>query len=488
LKPLKPSKPFEMKPLSGSHVVREPEQKALVPVARRGKTAFTLLGVLGVAGIAGLAAAGLLLRGQAASGQATASAVVAKPPATVNATVKEVGRTAASGARPVGSDPVAPALAAYRAGDYRAAEAAAQRFIEGMTASAPSPSNDAPVQVASLKAVATVPATRSTGSARPARISRSVRAREVTRRRDVLRARQVMAFAAARRKDLTLARARFAQVRTEAVNAAQALPEVADRPAPVDGSPAATLEENAAFQHAVCTAALGDKAAAEKEYIAFMRTYPESPLVHAAVKRIARFHGGDIPAEADAAWKQAMAAARAKEQERQRQASLCGPECLAELLKRQGRAGDTAETAALIEKLAREMKTGADGTTLVALTETARRHGFPNANGYDLSAKGLAAQRLPVITLIAPGHYVLVEKVGADGSVTYWDPNGGSTLPKGLPSIAMAGQSGATTPPAVGTAPAKEWKSLWKGITLVLHDAESVRKPAKAARAARTVN
>jgi hypothetical protein len=102
-----------------------------------------------------------------------------------------------------------------------------------------------------------------------------------------------------------------------------------------------SLEAEAASQHAVLTAALppgppnfGGKEAAEREYCAFMRAYPESPLVHAAVKRIAPFHGGDVPPAAEAVWKQAVRIAADKRKARNWQNALCGPECLAELLRR----------------------------------------------------------------------------------------------------------------------------------------------------------
>src|SRR5207248_8661380 len=103
-----------------------------------------------------------------------------------------------------------------------------------------------------------------------------------------------------------------------------------------------TLEEDAAYQHAVLTAAIEGPAKGEAEYCAFMRSYPESPLVHAAVKRIGRLHGGDIPPPAEAVWKQAMRVAQARQKERDRLAALCGPECLAELLRRRS-GGETAD-------------------------------------------------------------------------------------------------------------------------------------------------
>jgi hypothetical protein len=142
----------------------------------------------------------------------------------------------------------------------------------------------------------------------------------------------------------------------------------------VRGEVLPTVEEDAAYQHAVLTAAIAagrgaGKAEsgassqrggaslppgsstlhvppstldaprptlheAEREFIHFMRDYPESPLVHAAVRRIGMLHGGDIPKSAEAVWRQAVRIAQAREKARQRARSMCGPEVLAEILRR----------------------------------------------------------------------------------------------------------------------------------------------------------
>ena len=260
-------------------------------------------------------------------------------------------------------------------------------------------------------------------------------------RRAAARAGSLLAYAAARRHDLTLARIRFATARLEAA----ALPDKGRQPARIGESPA-TLEEDDAFQHAVCTGALGDRPAAEAEYVAFMRRYPDSPLVQASVKRIARLHGGDVPPADEAVWREAMGTARKHQAARQREASVCGPECLAELLRRRGEAAD-------VPGLAREMGTGENGTVLAALAAVAQKHGF-RAQGLALTQKGLAetlaARRLPVIALVAPGHYVLVEAASPAG-VTLWDPDA-----RGV------GQGDRRSVPSA------QWQHQWRGVTLAL--------------------
>lgn len=229
-------------------------------------------------------------------------------------------------------------------------------------------------------------------------------------RKQAAEAELLAGYAAAWRKDYMTAGERFRA--TQAL--AGELPDHGAHPAKL-GEVQPTIEEEASFQHAVCTGARGDKQAAEQEYDDFMRQYPQSILVHAAVKRITRLHNGDIPDSADALWKQAMHQQKVYDDRKRREESMCGPECLAELLRRQGRTAD-------IHALADAMQTGPEGTTLEQLARVAKQQGF-TPQGLELTQKGLAQQSLPLIALLAPGHYVLVQAVNAD-SVTIWDPNG----------------------------------------------------------------
>lgn len=261
-------------------------------------------------------------------------------------------------------------------------------------------------------------------------------------------ARQILAYAAARRHDLPLARVRFATLQTDAAQ----LPDKGKEPAPVGQMPS-TLEAEGAFQHAVCTGALGNKEAAEGEYRAFMQRYPDSVLVAAAIKRIARFHGGDIPKVDEAVWRQAQQTAQAHERARQRDASLCGPECLAELLRRRGE-------SVTVHALAQEMGTSEQGTSLAALATAAKQHGF-RAEGLALTPKGLQAQTGTLIALLSPGHYVLVDKVAAE-AVTVWDPDA-----RGVGH----GQAQTITLP--------EWNRRWRGLALAVHPSEAALQTAR---------
>ena len=205
---------------------------------------------------------------------------------------------------------------------------------------------------------------------------------------------------------------------------------------------APTLEEEGAFQRAICTSAIDGPRAGEAQLDAFLRRYPRSILIHGAVKRIARYHKGDVPKDAEALWTAAMAVQAKDDKARQRAASLCGPQCLAELLRRQGKTAN-------VETLAREMKTDEDGTSLLALSRAAKRHGL-KAQGLDLTQAGLEKQALPLIALVSSGHYVLVEAVTPAGTQV-WDPPSAS---------AGAGKR--------YTVDAAQWKQQWGGAALAI--------------------
>lgn len=306
------------------------------------------------------------------------------------------------GRQATAKDPLKPAVDAYNKGEYRQAEAAAQKII-----------------------------TANAGSNDP------------KKRRKSVEARYVLAFSAARRRDMAEARDRFGVLRQEAAK----LPDKGKQ-TPLPGAARPTLEEEGAYQHAVCTAAMGDKKAAEAEYMAFIRNYPESPLTSAAVQRIERLHGGKQVPEAEAAWQKASQIARERQEARQKAMekalSKCGPECLAEILRREGK--PSTDTA-----LANELKTTTQGTTLLAMVRVAKEHGL-QAEGLSLTQKGLLKQPLPLIAMTQPGHYVVVEKATPE-EVTIWDPSGQGIGKPGTRTYKMS-----------------DWLFQWTGTAMVVTD------------------
>jgi ABC-type bacteriocin/lantibiotic exporter with double-glycine peptidase domain len=153
---------------------------------------------------------------------------------------------------------------------------------------------------------------------------------------------------------------------------------------------------------------------------------------------------GKLPEKAEKAFADAMKIVSDRQSTRMKEASRCGPECLSELLKRRGENVDVAT-------LAQQMKSDEMGTTLQNLADTAKKYGF-KPKGLDLTQNGLVKQPFPLIALVAPSHYVIVEKATSD-KVTVWDSN-----------MIKAGK------PAVQTLNVDEWSKIWKGVALILSE------------------
>lgn len=312
------------------------------------------------------------------------------------------------------------------------------------------------------------------------------------------RARWVQAFAAARQGEYTEALERFSLLRKESAGERWTLePErpplgrpnagssgQAAEPAPpvgIDGQPLPTLEEEAAYQHAVLTSAIATgrvrpahagsrptRARAEQLFMEFMKMYPESPLVHAAVRRIGLLHEGEIPDAAADAWRRATALAGQRAEGRAARASACGPEVLAEAFRRLGIGGPEVEP----ERLAVEMKTSSRGTTLAAMAKAAAARGC-TARGLLREEAGLreilanAGEGQVLIALIAPAHYVILERwQGAE--VRYWDPS--SSEPRTREDL----PGGA---PGRRAAPDFLWRKNWRG-QLLLVERNDFQRPA----------
>src|SRR5205807_2036997 len=94
---------------------------------------------------------------------------------------------------------------------------------------------------------------------------------------EALLARRILAYSSARQSRFAEAKTRFEALR----QAAYLSPDHGKQRTAI-GEVAPTLEEEAVFQEAVCAGALGDKRAEEAEFNGFMRSYPQSILVHGA--------------------------------------------------------------------------------------------------------------------------------------------------------------------------------------------------------------
>ncbi len=268
----------------------------------------------------------------------------------------------------------------------------------------------------------------------------SQRTVSATMRAQAAEARLVLAYSAARRHNLTLARARFSMLES----AAAGLPGGGVQRSADPNLPTPTMLQEAAYDHAVCTGALGDKTGAEREYMSFMNRFPDSPLVSGAYQRISRLHGGKAPAAADAALTKARRIADADSEKVRRQESLCGPECAAQMLRRHGR-------AVSVERLADEMHTSSQGTSLESVASSLANNGL-KTQGFQLTQKGLASAPLPLVALIKPGHYVIVDAV-SHSAVRIFDPDARG-VGKG----------------AERDMPVEQWQKFWTGVALVPHN------------------
>ena len=256
-------------------------------------------------------------------------------------------------------------------------------------------------------------------------------------RKEAVMARLTLGYAIAGRKEFREAREAFLETK-------RAASELPDHGAltPALGEVRANLEEEASFQAVVCTGAMGEKREAMTEYSEFLEEYPDSILIHAAIKRVTFLNGGDIPPGAEKLWLKAMEKQKALKKQQDRKDAMCAPACLAELLRRKGK-------PVSIEALAKEMKTDENGTSLSALSDAAKKKGF-HPQGLQVTEAGLRKQPLPAIAFVGPGHFVLVEKLTQD-RIYVWDPG----MKEGGPPAAMDYSLSA-------------WKQRWSGVLLTL--------------------
>ena len=112
------------------------------------------------------------------------------------------------------------------------------------------------------------------------------------------------------------------------------------------------------------------------------------------MKRAARLGNGNVPPVIQAAYDDGQRALKQEASARERAESLCGPDCLAELLRREGKSAAASE-------LAREMGTSDKGTSLAAFSAALQKRGY-EGRGLLLTGRSLRRQALPVVASFCP--------------------------------------------------------------------------------------
>lgn len=170
-----------------------------------------------------------------------------------------------------------------------------------------------------------------------------------------------------------------------------------------------SIPDQAAYQAAVCLVAENKKDEAEKEFVAFLKDRPLSPLVHAVHNRLNRLNGGESKPE----WDQLEQDAVTKQEKNIRfETSVCGPKTIEYLLPK------LSKPAMDYKALAKLCGTTDKGTTIENMEKGLKTLGF-QTYAYRLNRKDVSKATLPAIVL-ANDHYVALLKV-TDTKITTYD-------------------------------------------------------------------
>lgn len=182
------------------------------------------------------------------------------------------------------------------------------------------------------------------------------------------------------------------------------------------------IKDEAAYQSAVCLAAMGKKQEAEQAFEAFLKEHPESPLVVAAHKRLERLNGG----KANPRWDiELQTAINFQEKQARKELAMCGPKALSKVLELLGKPSHP------YQDLAKLAGTNGSGTTLEGMKAALGQLGTP-AFGYELNAGDFGRLEYPVIWLV--GQHYLVALRSDVRVITVFDPTSSSERQLKLPN------------------------------------------------------
>lgn len=180
------------------------------------------------------------------------------------------------------------------------------------------------------------------------------------------------------------------------------------------------VEDQAAYQAAVCLVADGKKEEAIKEFETFLTKHRESPLVTAAHRRLVKLdekNRGRYDEMLQKILDERAAKARFER-------ATCGPKAVAYLLQKLGK-GTVA-----YEVIAKDCSTTDDGTSLAGMQAGLKKYGIASF-GYEVNRRDFASLPLPALWLSGE-HYLVVENID-ESAATIYDPLTAKTRIQPLP-------------------------------------------------------
>lgn len=169
------------------------------------------------------------------------------------------------------------------------------------------------------------------------------------------------------------------------------------------------IQDQAAYQAAVCLVALNRKDEALREFRSFMREHSRSPLVHAAFRRIKQLTEGKLTGTDAAALQRAVS----EQEHAARLASkMCGPKALEYVLQR-------TAAAPSLDLIAQRCHVTDEGTSIAGMLAAFESFGI-SAEAGELNVADFLAQRYPLIRLEGD-HYTVVTRVTTKW-LEFYDP------------------------------------------------------------------
>jgi hypothetical protein len=181
-----------------------------------------------------------------------------------------------------------------------------------------------------------------------------------------------------------------------------------------------TIQEQAAYQAAVCLVAENKPDQATKEFEQFMRDRPLSPLCKACYDRLNRINGKHTD-EADGLYQSDL---KAQEKRVRFEVSVCGPKAIEALLPLVGKPKKS------YVELAKLCGTTDGGTSIAGMRRALKSLGLESF-GVELNAPDFAQVQTPAL-LLKNNHYLVLKSI-KNGKAEIYDPTTKKTTLSNLP-------------------------------------------------------